>query len=1107
MLTVYKASAGSGKTFRLATEYIKRLIVSPLGFDRILAVTFTNKATEEMKMRIMSQLYGIARDLKGSKAYSDIIIEELQEENATSHFTDEKIDKAFVKRRADMAMHNLLHNYTFFRVETIDRFFQTVLRNLARELDLTPNLRIELADKEIEHEAVDMWIDGLKENDKELSWILDYIRSTMDEEKAWNIIDKIKQFGEQLLKDEYKECSDELASSLNDDAYAAYSAQLRGMMQRASQLIHEEGGRLRDIIERHGYDADSFAQGARGVGGFIYKMQDCPVKDLKPNSYVIKALDTDDTEATAWYKKTSSPDMKAFCRDTLKPAFVSAMEVIRQQMCLEGSARITLNHLPKLRMLQAIQTEITRNNRETNRFLLSDTQQLLTKMIDGSDSPFIFEKTGSRLHNIMIDEFQDTSSVQWRNFKVLLADCMSHGHDNLIVGDVKQSIYRWRSGDWRLLNDIESEFDGNMVVIHPLKTNRRSATRVIRFNNAFFTRASDNLYETAQEKVGNDYAEKLKRAYSDVAQEYPSDKEESGYVELHAFGKEDYEETTLNYISDTVTRLILAGKTQKDIAVLVRSNRLIPIIVQHCLSVFATSGNTALQGIRFISDEAFLLGASSAAGIITDAMQLLLTPDDTITAARLSVAYQRDVLGDTSPVSSLIAGLKFPQQYLARKDELLAMPLYQMCEEIYNIFSLCKIEEQSAYVCAFFDLLSEYIQNNISDVKSFITYWNDIKNRRCIEADGNNGIRILTIHKSKGLEYDSVIIPFCEWEMLGARHKPLLWCRPQEAPFDRMPVIPIDFDSSMTNTIYEPYYRDEYMQTCVDNLNLLYVAFTRAKENLFISTQTGQKENYRGRLFDIIMPDVRKELNMDESEGMFSLGEFKDATRTEDAASPATAACTRQDSPADSTEPNVFLVPFTPMHINIENTAGQPEFRESTQSRIFSLTEDERDAATDARTSLSDVKNRLEYIRQGNILHLILQNTHTIDDLDSVIRQFEMQGVLEMSDILGGRMKRNIMRCMQNETVRKWFSPGWRLYNECNILEYDKKEGIYTEHRPDRVMTDGKETIVVDFKLHSLKDEYFAQVRNYISLLRRLGFPDVKGFIWLVLANKIVEVS
>ena len=264
MLTVYKASAGSGKTFRLATEYIKRLIVSPLGFDRILAVTFTNKATEEMKMRIMSQLYGIARDLKGSKAYSDIIIEELQEENATSRFTNEKIDKAFVKRRADMAMHNLLHNYTFFRVETIDRFFQTVLRNLARELDLTPNLRIELADKEIEHEAVDMWIDGLKENDKELSWILDYIRSTMDEEKAWNIIDKIKQFGEQLLKDEYKECSDELASSLSDDAYAAYSAQLRGMMQRASQLIHEEGGRLRDIIERHGYDAASFAQGARG---------------------------------------------------------------------------------------------------------------------------------------------------------------------------------------------------------------------------------------------------------------------------------------------------------------------------------------------------------------------------------------------------------------------------------------------------------------------------------------------------------------------------------------------------------------------------------------------------------------------------------------------------------------------------------------------------------------------------------------------------------------------------------------------------------------------------------------------------------------------------
>ena len=1099
MLTVYKASAGSGKTFRLATEYIKRLIVSPLGFDRILAVTFTNKATEEMKMRIMSQLYGIAHDLESSKAYSDIIIEELQEENAKSHFTDEEIDKDFVKRRAKMAMHNLLHNYTFFRVETIDRFFQTVLRNLARELDLTPNLRIELADKEIEHEAVDMWIDGLKENDKELSWILDYIRSTMDEEKAWNIIDKIKQFGEQLLKDEYKECSDELAASLSDDAYTAYSAQLREMMRQASQIVHEEGKKLCNLIESHGYDAASFAQGARGVGGFIYKMRDSRLGELKPNSYVLKALDPDDTEATAWCKKTSSPALKSFCRDTLKHAFTEAMETFGRQASLEGSARITLNHLSKLRMLQAIQAEITRNNRETNRFLLSDTQQLLTKMIDGSDSPFIYEKTGCRLHNIMIDEFQDTSSVQWRNFKVLLADCMSHGHDNLIVGDVKQSIYRWRSGDWRLLNDIESEFAGNTVDVHSLTTNRRSATRVIQFNNTFFARAADNLYETAKEKTGDDYAEKLRRAYSDVAQEYPPGKEESGYVEYHAFVKEDYEEATLRYISDTVARLIHAGKTQSDIAVLVRSNRLIPVIVRHCLSAFAASGEPALCAIRFISDEAFLLGASSATGIITDAMQLLLTPDDAITAARLSVAYQRDVLKDTAPLSSLIASQKLPPQYLSRKHELLAMPLYQMCEEICNIFSICEIEEQSAYVCAFFDLLSEYIQNNISDVKSFLTYWNDIKNRRYIEADGSNGIRILTIHKSKGLEYDSVIIPFCEWEMLGARHKPLLWCRPQEAPFNEMPVIPIDFDATMTNTIYEPYYRDEYMQTCVDNLNLLYVAFTRAKENLFITTQTGQKENYRGCIFDLIMPDVRKQLNMNENEGTASLGQLKAAGAAEGGASGQASA--RYAEEAGGAGQNVFLVPSTPLRIKIQNTATQPEFKESTQSKLFSLPDGENDIA------LTDINNRLEYIRQGNILHLILQHTRAIDDLDGVIRKFEMQGVLEMSDILGNRLRQNIMRCMQNETVRDWFSPRWRLYNECNILEYDSAEDRYVEHRPDRVMTDGKETIVVDFKLCSLKDEYFAQVREYASLLRRLGFPDVKGFIWLVIPNKVVSVN
>ncbi|MCI6476492.1 MAG: UvrD-helicase domain-containing protein, partial [Bacteroidales bacterium] len=207
MLTVYNASAGSGKTFRLTVEYIKHLIISPARYESILAVTFTNKATEEMKMRIMSHLYGIAHGLPSSRIYYDKVIEELGSMNGDSPFTSSAISEDFVRQRAKEALHLLLHNYSFFRVETIDRFFQSVLRNLARELDLTPNLRVELADKEIEHEAVDKWIEGLEENDRQLGWIIDYIRSTMDDGKAWNIIGRIKTFGEQLLTDRYKEHS------------------------------------------------------------------------------------------------------------------------------------------------------------------------------------------------------------------------------------------------------------------------------------------------------------------------------------------------------------------------------------------------------------------------------------------------------------------------------------------------------------------------------------------------------------------------------------------------------------------------------------------------------------------------------------------------------------------------------------------------------------------------------------------------------------------------------------------------------------------------------------------------------------------------------------
>lgn len=1081
MLTVYKASAGSGKTFRLAVEYIKQLIIAPNNYEHTLAVTFTNKATEEMKMRILSQLYGLANHLDASKGYLNVILDDLNRQ----YYAKKKIDENFIAERAGMALTRLLHNYSFFRVETIDKFFQSVLRNLARELDLSRNLRVELSAKEIEYKAVDTWIDNLKESDKELGWILDYVQSNMQEDKKWNVIGNIKTFGEQLLHDDYKAHSQQLAERLdgNDqEFYRQYTSQLRAIITDADKQINAAGTELWDLIMQHGFDEESFAQKKRGVGAFIHRMTTESISTLEPNSYVNAACDPDDSQALNWTPKKAPQSLRDLCREVLRPRFLEVMQHFRTLQCLSRSSSVTLHHLSELRMLRSIQQEIIRSNAEHDRFLLSDTQNLLSKMIDGSDSPFIFEKIGSRLHNIMIDEFQDTSRIQWQNFKVLLNDCMSHGHNNLIVGDVKQSIYRWRSGDWRLLNNISDEF------IQPINTksltiNRRSSTRVIDFNNAFFVSAAQRVYEEAAAGCKPEDAEMLRKAYSDVAQQYPEGKATDGYVEVRLIGKEDYHDSTLTYISDTIATLIHRGVHQRDIAILVRNNKEISTIALHCSTVFRNAADEALHSVRIVSDDGFLLKASPAVCIIIDAIRLLLNPNNDIVRARLSLSYQRYVLANGSPQQQLLEIQTLPETYLSGMDHLVTLPLYQLCEQLYSLFDIAKLTHQSAYVCYFFDCLTEYINNSVGDIQGFIDHWDEHMCNKSIESDSDNGIRILTIHKSKGLEYGHVIIPYCDWQL---EKSPIIWCSPTEAPFNALPVIPLNFSSkTLINSIYEASYWEEHMQNLVDNINLLYVAFTRAKQGLYISTQRGQKPSYRGWLIESVLNDVGT-----------TLASFGEVTIDDDGLSYGSFTIGNDRHDDGGTESNVFLQSSTPLPVTVRNTQNTPEFRESNKSQEFLLTEEEEAQ-----------QQRSQYIQMGNILHALFATIHTADNIPSALLRLEMDGMLYGQDITAEALNSHINECLRNPQIADWFSDRWHLYNECTILEYDAANDTHIEHRPDRVMTDGRETIVVDFKLFSFKPSYRTQVQRYMELLHRMGHSNVRGYLWMIMSNKVYEIK
>ena len=1080
-LTIYKASAGSGKTFTLSVEYIKLLIKDPQSYRSTLAVTFTNKATEEMKLRILSQLYGIWKLLPDSKSYIDKIKEDLD------------VTEEYMSERAGIALHNIVHNYSYFRIETIDSFFQSVLRNLARELDLTANLRIELNDYQIERNAVDELINSLDENSELLTWIMEYIRENMDDDKDWNVIGNIKRFGENIFREYYKTNSKKLNERLLEEGFfKQYTTKLRQMRNEAEVEMQNEAAQFFDALNHNGIEINDLNNGKNGPAGYFIKIK----KGIYNNTIVTKRLQKvlDEGSESSWVKQKSSKETQDIVRElansTLTPLVHHAEDVRQKNWYIYGSAVLTLRHLNQLRLLNSIENKVRMMNVEQNRFLLSDTHTLLHSLIRDTDSPFIFEKIGNYLENIMIDEFQDTSTVQWQNFKVLLEECMSHGEQqgNLIVGDVKQSIYRWRSGDWRMLNNIEREFPylNSMLNVCSLDTNYRSSRRVITFNNAFFKRASELEYADQKSSTPDTSSpEQLKKAYSDVAQKVPSFRDNHGYVSINLLPNEDYRQQALQKTAEAVSLLLDSGANYSDIAILVRSNDIIQLIAEF----FANE----LPDVKIVSDEAFRLDSSVSVNIIVNAMLWLTHPDNILAKAYIAKAYQTYVLKkseqETNKLLATAEGIDsaLPCALIDKRNDLLTMPIFELAEQIYTLFNIGNIKGEDAYLYAFYDALTDFIANNTADIDSFVEEWNDSIAEKTIQASAIDGIRIITIHQSKGLEFEHVVIPFCDWTLEKGN---TIWCTPQVEPYNELPLIPVDFSASqMKGTIYEFDYNEEHLQNCVDNLNLLYVAFTRAASSLFVIAQRGTPSS-RSYIVEQAITDIKLEgssLDGDPSdkkaELLFSYGELEIVE-------------TKVKKKSD----NIFTPEVENMNVDMATFSNKVEFKQSNKSRDFVADDDEN---TD-----DDDRKQLSYIKTGKILHYLFSTINTTDDIDTSLAQLEMDGLIEESDTNIKRLRDMLHKRFSNRQVADWFSSRWALFNECTILDYDAATDTVREHRPDRVMKDEKtgEVVIVDFKFGSPRPEYVEQVNRYKALTQNMGYPNVKGYLWFVYSNRIEEV-
>ena len=1156
-LTIYKASAGSGKTFTLALEYIKLLMRDPENYRHTLAVTFTNKATEEMKTRILGKLYAIAHSLPDGDDYMDKL-----------HVDFPNMTDTLLRSRANDALQSLIHHYHYFRVETIDSFFQSVLRNLARELGLAANLSVGLNSTEVESQAVDNIIASIDNTEDPLfKWIMAFVNDKIQGDKSWDVVTDIKELGKDIFSEFYKAHEQSMSGLMADPKFfSAYKQRLIAYREKEQAAAAHYAQRFQAIADEEGLDNKCFFQGSKSASAYFNNLAEGKLN--APNSYVAPALDN--PEALAGKKAT--PQQVQAIATRVVPLIIEAEKQRKRTIAVKASVGLTLSNFSQLCLLGRIQQEVDAINDATGNFLLCDTQQMLHSLISGNDSPFIYEKIGSQLHYIMIDEFQDTSRVQWDNFKVLLADCIAHANGSLIVGDVKQSIYRWRNGDWRLLHDLSQHHDTlvshdtECMDVKPLGVNYRSQRNIIYFNNAFFTIAKEVAKRQAEEELTANgatdtimnEAEDIANAYGDVCQDVPKKRTQTGLVSFSLLPDDNYNDMTMQQVRATLENLLNAGTPPEKIAILVRVNKDITRLAEWFQQNPITVDGKQMM-VPMVSDEAFRLDASLAVNTIVTAMHVLATPDDSLALAMLVKVYrniqadsttplpdaplfiadppisvandndmQTDTAGQPQDVSDSAPDnptTMSPERYNAAKktaqcarlrkllppdmhqhwDELLAMPLTDLAERLYRNFCLSRLSGQSAYICAFFDQMARYLQRHAASLSDFLNEWEEHLCSKTIHSDANGGVRLLSIHKSKGLEFDHVIIPWADWtlEKTGST----LWVDPSEAgdPFSTLPIAPLPLTvKELLKSVYKDHYQSEHIKNIIDNLNVLYVAFTRASRNLYIISRQKTKVDDKGtekakwpaQLFADTLPALcnpASEVCSDTLHGCmtvstdpdngtltYTYGEFCPSVHEE-----------------EKTTDNIFTQNETPLPISIRNFETKAHFVQSYDSAQFILSPNERLAAEKQQT----------YIDKGNILHSLFASIYTLSDLDQAIDQLQFSGVLTNKSLSADELRQTIYARLQSPEVRQWFAPHWTVFNECTILTYDPESQCIVEKRPDRVIYDGQQMIVIDFKTGAERPEHHQQVGLYMALLQHMGYDNVSGFLWYIPTNHVLPVN
>lgn len=1069
-LLLIKASAGSGKTHRLTGEYLRLLFSADNQYKYILAVTFTNKATDEMKTRIVEELHTLT--LSSESDYHKRLQSEF-------NLSDEQI-----KAKARDILENILHDYSSFSISTIDKFFQQTMRAFAREMGLSGGYKIELDQNAVLAQIIDLMISELDkpQNKDLLGWIHDYMRSQIEDGKGWDVKDNIGQLAKQLFNEKYKLLSSGNKEQIEDKKHLKeYRATLTNITRAWENEAKEIGARAISIMSQYGLDIGDFKYGT--TSGLLIFAKWANKNFELPANRVSTFEDNIDNWASA--KTTKLHELREAYHEGLNEC-VKHVIAHSSDMLHYNSAKSILRNFYTLGILDDVNNRLKIFQKDNNTLFLSDTTELLNKIIADSDAPFIYEKTGTQIINFMIDEFQDTSSMQWQNFKPLIEESLSNGKFNLIVGDVKQSIYRWRNSDWGLLeHEIPKSFDDNYISNEVLDTNWRSDANIVKFNNSVFHNASRMLQAEYYSSLGQDVdaEHKIIDAYKHVYQLVPKKKDNDlGHIKISFIDTDDEEDKWQSQVLSSLPKEIESLQDQgfalKDIAILVRTNSEAIAIAEHLLKYKEENVDSKYR-YDLISNEALVIGnAQSVRAAVSLIKHFKNRKDDT---KRMLAVYEYNRFHrNLSPERALLDYFEsseqdFPEGTKDELNQISTLPFYEMVEAFFSMHRDVLDEKENVYVQAFLDIVLKFSTESSSNVGDFIEWWEESGCRKTLfSPDNQDAIRLMTIHKSKGLGFNAVILPFLGWEIdHRANRGPILWCKPLVAPFDMLDAVPLAYSPSLNETIFNNEYQEEKLYTYIDNLNLLYVAFTRAKNRIVAfapkpkptksKSSTGGIKNVASLLWNIfgmggeIDNIVNLNNSFDADNGLFEMGRGSNIeTDNKEKIAPIFESSMWQSIPFDNR---------LKLRLNFSG------FFSDDGSRAY-----------------------------GTLMHEIISEVETLDDVNEAVEAKYMSGEIELDK--KEEIKQRLNTVLSIGEAADWYSGKYRVVNETQILH--PKFGF---SRPDRVMIGDDEVIVVDYKFGEIEDaKYVRQVKHYMKLIKEMGYDKVKGFLFYITNETIKEV-